>query len=205
MDNLGQAYQAAGEADKAFSMFQQAVAGLEKLDFQHTEAGPIVGNLCNCLEQRKQFDRADYWRQKWLAAAKKRNGPNLAAIAGDLAEQAEDMLERGRHESAATILVDCVAILARKQPDAWTKFRAQSLLGVALVGQQKYAEAEPLLISGYEGLKAREPQIPPPLGPHRVAEAGERIVRLYEAWGRPKLADEWRTKLRNTNSAKPHG
>ena len=29
-----------------------------------------------------------------------------------------------------------------------------SLLGAALAGQKKYAEAEPLLIGGYEGLKA---------------------------------------------------
>jgi serine/threonine protein kinase/tetratricopeptide (TPR) repeat protein len=72
LDNLGLAYRAAGEPEKAFALFQQAVAGIEKLEFMHREAGPIVGNLCECLEQRKQFDRADGWRQKWLAVAKKR-------------------------------------------------------------------------------------------------------------------------------------
>jgi eukaryotic-like serine/threonine-protein kinase len=204
MDNLGQAYQANREPEKALDMFQKAVAGLEKLDFQHSEAGAIVGNLCDCLDQRKQFDLADDWRAKWLTAVRKRNGPDSTAAAADLAEQAEDLLARERYESAALILRDCVAILEKKQREAWTVFRARSLLGAALLGQKQYAEAEPLLIQGYEGLKARERQIPPPLGPHRVAEAGERIVRLYEAWGRTKEANEWRTRLLGTGEAKPH-
>ena len=44
----------------------------------------------------------------------------------------------------------------RRQPDAWTTFNAKSLLGEALAGQTKYADAEPLLLAGYEGLKAKE-------------------------------------------------
>ena len=114
------------------------------------------------------------------------------------------MLGRERHESAAQILRECAAILEKKQPGRWTKFRAQSLLGVALLGQRKYAEAEPFLLQGYEGLKAREEQIPPPLGRHRVTEAGERIVRLYEGWGRVDKAGEWRTRLLSSGASPPH-
>jgi len=35
------------------------------------------------------------------------------------------------------------------------------MLGGSLLGQKKYAEAEPLLLSGYEGMKQREVKIPP--------------------------------------------
>ena len=42
MYNLGLAYQAASESDKAFTMYQQAAKGLEKLAFTHAEAGRIV-------------------------------------------------------------------------------------------------------------------------------------------------------------------
>jgi hypothetical protein len=66
---------------------------------------------------------------------------------------------------------------------------------------QRYAEAEPLLIHGYEGLKARERQIPPLFARHRVSEAGQRIVRLYEVWGKAETAAEWRTKLFSPNDA----
>ena len=152
-------------------------------------------NLCDCLEEREQFDRADVWRQKWLAAVKEGNGPDSAAYAMELAEQGEDMLRRGRYERAEPILRECVAILQKKQPEAWTTFRAQSLLGVALLGQQKYAEAEPLLVEAYEGLKAREGQIPQFYARLRVGEAGQRIVVLYEAWGKAEKAALWQTRV----------
>ena len=37
-----------------------------------------------------------------------------------------------------------------------------SLLGGALLGQGRYAEAEPLVVAGYEGMKAREARITVP-------------------------------------------
>ena len=203
LDNLGQAYQDAGQPEKALASFQQAAAGLEKLDFSYTEAGRIVGNLCDCLERRQQFDRADFWRNKWLAAVKKQNGPDSATSAGDLVEQAEDMLRRGRYKSARSSLRECMSFLQRKWPDDWVTFRAQSLLGVALLAQDKYAQAEPLLLEGYEGLAARKAQIPPILASHRVAEAGERVVRLYEAWGKTEQAARWRTKVLTPVEHKP--
>ena len=80
------------------------------------------------------------------------------------------------------------------QPDVWTTFNTRSLLGGSLLGQGKYAEAEPLIVSGYEGMKAREAKIPAPSKP-RLHQAAERVVRLYEAWGKPDKVREWRAKL----------
>jgi len=40
---------------------------------------------------------------------------------------------------------ECLAIRAKKEPDAWTTFNTKSLLGGALLGQKKYGAAEPLL------------------------------------------------------------
>ena len=82
----------------------------------------------------------------------------------------------------------------RKPPDDWSRFHTMSLLGAALAGQKKYAEAEPLLIAGYEGLKAREAKIPAP-SRGRLAAAAARIVPFYEAWGQPDKAAEWRRSL----------
>ena len=63
-----------------------------------------------------------------------------------------------------------------------------------LLGQKKYAEAEPLLLQGYEGLVQRRDKIPPKY-PNRPTEALERLVQLYDAWGKKDKADEWRKKL----------
>jgi hypothetical protein len=40
----------------------------------------------------------------------------------------------------------------------------------------------------------RATKIPAPLN-HHLTDAGERVVRLYEAWGQPEKAAEWRAKL----------
>jgi hypothetical protein len=74
------------------------------------------------------------------------------------------------------------------------RFDTRSLLGESLLGQGKSGEAEPLLLSGFEGLKAREARIPADQK-GRVAEAGERIVRLYESVGKSAEADRWRKQL----------
>lgn len=53
-------------------------------------------------------------------------------------------------------LRESLAIREKTQPDAWTTFDSKSLLGGALLGQKKVADAEPLLLAGYEGMKKRE-------------------------------------------------
>jgi hypothetical protein len=69
------------------------------------------------------------------------------------------------------------------------------MLGACLLAESKFAEAEPLIVSGYEGLKARETRIPPPVAKARLTEAEGRVVRLYEFWGKTVKAAEWRRRL----------
>ncbi len=74
------------------------------------------------------------------------------------------------------------------------------MLGGSLLGQKKYAEAEPLIVSGYEGMKAREAKIPP-AGMSRLTEGSERVLKLYEAWGKTDKAALWRAKVAKPSDA----
>jgi hypothetical protein len=118
----------------------------------------------------------------------------MTELAGIQAEQGRSLLVGKRYAEAEPILRECLAFREKFIPDHWLRFNAMSMLGGALLGQVKNAEAEPLLLQGYEGMKQREGAIPAP-GKPRLTEAVERIVRLYEATGRPEKAREWRTKL----------
>jgi hypothetical protein len=72
-----------------------------------------------------------------------------------------------------------------------------------LLGQKKYAEAKPLLLQGYEGMKAREPKIPA-YARKSLAEAGARIVELYDGWGKKDKSDEWKKLLASpSDTTKP--
>ena len=90
-----------------------------------------------------------------------------------------------------TLRRECLDIRTKTQPDAWSTFNAYSLLGGALLGQKKYAKAEPLLLQGYEGMKQREKAIPAP-GLSRLPEALDRLIELYTATNRPDEAKKWR-------------
>jgi hypothetical protein len=64
------------------------------------------------------------------------------------------------------------------------------VLGRALLGQKKYAEAEPLLREGYDRMKQREKMIPPE-GRARLREALDRLVDFYTATNKPDEVKKW--------------
>ncbi len=98
---------------------------------------------------------------------------------------------------AEHMLRESLALRQRHSPDDWTTSRTQSLLGASLAKQKRYAEAEPLLVKGYEGLKERNAKIAADQG-HPTREAGERLADFYEATGRTddakKLRQQFQTK-----------
>ncbi len=67
-------------------------------------------------------------------------------------------------------------------------------VGGALLAQKKYADAEPLLLWGCEGMKQRKARIPPQ-GKIRLTEALEWLVQLYEATGPKDKVKKWRKEL----------
>jgi eukaryotic-like serine/threonine-protein kinase len=76
----------------------------------------------------------------------------------------------------------------------WSTLKTKSMLGGSLLGQKKYAEAEPLLKEGYEGMKQRAKTIPAADLP-RLTEALERLVQFHDATGNATEADRWRKEL----------
>jgi TolA-binding protein len=111
------------------------------------------------------------------------------------------LLRRGHYGPAEEHLHECLKAREARQPNAWTTANARSLLGGALLGQKRYTEAEPLLLEGHEGLRQQASNIPRAVRQQRLTEAVERLVRLYDAWGKKDKADEWRKKLGEAKAA----
>jgi hypothetical protein len=76
------------------------------------------------------------------------------------------------------------------------------VLGSVLLAQKKYAEAEPLLVSGYEGLRDRIAKVPAFDKP-RLKDAVQRLMQLYEAINQPEKAAAWNAKLAEFDRANP--
>jgi eukaryotic-like serine/threonine-protein kinase len=101
------------------------------------------------------------------------------------------------HEQKLTeaegILRQAIEGYEKNDPQNWERYQGEVLLGACLTESRKYADAEPLLISGYEGLRKREAEIPSESRPV-LQEAAGRIARFYHAWGKPDKAQEWQGK-----------
>jgi hypothetical protein len=104
------------------------------------------------------------------------------------------VLLQQKYAAAETTLRTALADYEKNAPDIWERYGCQSLLGESLANQKKFVEAEPLLLSGYNGMVQRQASIPVP---DRVdlSEAGARIVRMYQAWGQLDKAADWRRIL----------
>jgi tetratricopeptide (TPR) repeat protein len=112
---------------------------------------------------------------------------------------------RGRHLLAEGNYVESEAFLrqlldgqSKARPGSEESCRAQRLLGASLIGQARYAEAEPLVLDGYIGMKKWWDVQGEPVTPYRTlfeVEALQWLVQLYDGWDKPEEADKWRQEL----------
>lgn len=65
-----------------------------------------------------------------------------------------------------------------------------------MLSQKKYSDAEPLLIKGYEGMKAREQTIPP-AGKTYIPKALDRLIELYKALEKPDQVRQYQELRRD--------
>jgi tetratricopeptide (TPR) repeat protein len=199
MNNLALAYEDAGELGKALPLFEQTLEKVRaKLGPDQPRTLHTMHHLALAYQAAGQFDRAEPLLRELLEQRRKKDGPESLATAADLAALGWNLLKQQKCAAAGPILCECLAIRVQKMPDHYLTFNARSMVGGALLGQKKYAEAEPLLLQAYEGMKRREATIPRE-GRVRLAEALERLVRLYRATGPKDKADSWAKRFEEAN------
>ena len=193
--DLAVIYRKEGRLAEAESLFQKTlearrpVLGPEHADILYTQRE--LGELYR--DQGRFFEAEKLFRQT-LAAWRKVSPADNSDLARALVGLGLTLIKLDRPAEAEPLLREAMDIGQKKAPDEWNTFETRNRLGAALLGQKKYAGAEPLLVQGYEGMKAREATIPPHYK-KRLTEAAERIVQLYDAWGKPEQAAAWRKRL----------
>jgi Na+-transporting methylmalonyl-CoA/oxaloacetate decarboxylase gamma subunit len=179
--NVGEAAQAVRQSERALAL-REATQGAAHADAAACRNQlAIAYRLANrTTEAGRLFDRE----------------PDSAVHASALAARGSMLLLEKKPAEAELRLRECLTIRRKIQPGDWTTFDTESILGEALLVQKRFADAEPLLLSGYDGLRRRADAIPPGDQP-RLTQAIERLVRLYEAWGKPDKATRRRDELRD--------
>jgi tetratricopeptide (TPR) repeat protein len=110
-------------------------------------------------------------------------------------------LQQQRYAEAEATLRQAAAILNRTAPNGWERFNVDSMLGASLSAQRKFEEAEPLLISGYNGMGSGRPSTNANMTSRFTREqAGEAILQFYADWGKPEKRSEWAERIRASRS-----
>jgi serine/threonine-protein kinase len=195
MNNLGNIYRDAGRLSEAVPLLE------ESLELTKVKVGPDhphtlinMSDLAYAYRDAGRLSEAVLLLEQALELMKAKPGaehPNTVHVMNNLVEA---YLDARRWVEAETNARQCQRLHEKRQADDWSRYRTMSLLGAALTAQKKYAEAEPLLIDGYDGLRAREAKMPARSKGY-LAAAAARIVPFYQAWGKPAKAAEWRHKL----------
>lgn len=191
---LGICYRDKGRLDLAMPLLREAASGVQKLNFKPRFASWLFPVLIECHEQLNQLDEATVWSQKWVVAIKDKHGDDSTEYAGVLSNLGYELLQLKKWAEAQTVLDKALKIQQEKAPDAWSTYDTKSMLGEAALRLGKVPAAEPLILLGYEGMKARKKTIPT-AEMERLARGKERMVSFYEATGKKDLATKLRKEL----------
>jgi tetratricopeptide (TPR) repeat protein len=172
--NLGVNLRDTGQAEEALLHMRAAYAQRSKAP----EVAFLGLELPALLAAQGQFAEVAALVPAAVAEARARHAAGSLELAADLVRLADALLRAQQWTEAEALLREAVAIRSAKEPDGWRVAVSHALLGAALLGQQRFAEAEPLLVGGAEALLARAESVPPPAR-FRVREAVQRVVDFY--------------------------
>jgi tetratricopeptide (TPR) repeat protein len=196
--------QALGKFDRAEPLLRDAVDGMRKHGgIDHPFTRKAVFYLIDGYQKMKQPEKADPLLRELAEYWKRKAGPASAEYTGQLMALAMNLLGQRKGSDAESVLRESLAIRTKTQPDAWSTFNTRSLLGGALLLQGKLSAAEPLLLQAWQGMRERQAQIPLQVRSRRLREAVQRLVELYEAWGKSDQAMRWRKELAALSQAGP--
>jgi serine/threonine protein kinase/Tfp pilus assembly protein PilF len=200
-NNLANVLQAENQLTEAESLQKQALNLRKKLlGPVHPDVAISLAGLADVLHDESKWAEAENlqreelaMRRNWLA----KTSPPLPALVMEFADAlsrlTRTMLAAEKFADAEPLAREWLTLGEKEFPDDWQTFNARSLLGSCLLGQTNFTQAEPLLVSGCEGMYSRWEKVPLEYKT-RLQESVGRMMRLYELTGQPAKAAEWKSK-----------
>ncbi|MCE3002586.1 MAG: serine/threonine-protein kinase [Xanthomonadaceae bacterium] len=151
----------------------------------HPETMRTLAFLAAMSRDRGDLPRAEFLLQQAVDLFRQVNGedhPETLVMENNRLAIARDRGDLGR------AIEGYAALLARAEkalpPGLWHLDAIRGNYGKALYRDRRFAEAEPLVLASWRGLRAQFPDTDP-----RVGGARERVVELYAGWNRKADAD----------------
>ena len=194
MDNLAGDYADEGKYAQAEALFSRTLEMMRStLGPAHAITVLTLADFASVYQREGKYDLAEKYAAQALTGERSALGPEQPDVLACEADLALAYVSQGKFAEADPVASEALELEKKVRPDDWQRYRAASLLGESLAGEKKYAEAEPLLLEGYQGMMARKDRIDAPDLSH-LERAHQWLVQLYQADGKPDKAAEWKNK-----------
>jgi tetratricopeptide (TPR) repeat protein len=182
ISNIAYVEYAKGETDAAVRTMRDSLEMSQKeLGPDHPDVAARAVSLARWLIDAGKYDEARTLVEDALTIRRKALGLKHPQFAGTITLKAYLLLSMGQFEEARKLAASSRSTLLESlPPDSWQVAAAMNIEGAALARLGRYAEAEPLLVGSQQGL-AKAPI------PNLAALGRQRLIELYERWG--KLAE----------------
>jgi serine/threonine protein kinase/tetratricopeptide (TPR) repeat protein len=192
---MGRLAEAEGHAIETYQM-RKAVLG---------ELHPVTlnsqGILANVYVAQGRRTDAEPLLREFRERVERQQDRLLPTIIWRVAYVGQALLRQRDFAGAESFLRLYLDLAGKQEPDGWRKSGAVSALGACLLGQKKYAEAEPLLLKGEAGLREYKEKIPVAFRQARLTEALEPLVQFYEETAKLDEAAKWGKELEAAKAA----
>ena len=189
--NMGGLLHDQGKLDEAERDRREALDRRRRvLGDENPDTLEAMHNLARVRVDQGDFAEAERLLREAIAGRKKVLGQSHADTLDSVGELGEVYVALGREAEAEPLFRESIAgYRALSQPDP--RLGAQlERLGLLLMKRRAFDEAEPLLLESFEIATKSE-------DPHKSARhRAESLAKLFDAWGKPDRAIEWRAKAR---------
>jgi len=194
MCGLADVYADQQEYARAESLYRQTLQVYRRaVGAEHPSTLACLAGFAGMYEREHKYALAEGLAAEALTGRRHTLGSENEDTIGSAADLAMAYISQGKFIEAEPLAREAMDFYRKKGAEEWQRFSAESHVGASLAGQKKYAEAEPLLLEGYQGLLARKDVIAIP-DRYYMERAREWLVQLYVDWGKPEKAAEWREK-----------
>jgi serine/threonine protein kinase/Tfp pilus assembly protein PilF len=201
MNGLAFLYMVQGKSKQAERLYTDALAAQRRLlGEEHPDTLNTTHNLAILYVNEGRYAEAEPLATRTAEIRRRVLGeehPDTVRSANHLGLL---FLNVGRYEQAESLLRAALKGYEKVAPESWEQYNCQSLLGASVTGQERYQEAEPFVVAGYEGLVQRRAAIPP-ANASVLDHAGQRLIQLYRGWGRTDKLAEWERRLKTGTSS----
>jgi tetratricopeptide (TPR) repeat protein len=198
-DTLGQFYMELGLHGPAEEHLRRALGIRQKLFGEETVVSlDSMRRLASLLRVQGKLDEADLILGKAVETSRRALGQNHTETIAGLCEMARLREAQGRLAEATELSRQVVDLAQRvKLNDDWQIALYRQDYGRYLIRMRQFQQAEKPLLESLAGLRTI-------LGPdHQQSKKGAQLlVELYEAWGKPVKAAEYRTLLSTKSTSK---